>query len=1186
MLTVHRAEQATVLADGLADMLARPLPDPFVAEVVAVPARGVERWLAQRLSHRLGADGSEADAGAGGRPAGAPGPDGVCANVRFPTPHRLLADATAVVAPAETAALEAWTPERLTWPVLEVVDDVVGEDWCRVLRRHLYAGGVPAREHATGRRLSLARTVARLFHSYARNRPDLLRAWAGEHPVLPDGRPLGEYEQWQMLLWNQVRHRLGGTSPVDLQAQVLDRVRADPDRLDAPERLSLFGLSRVARADLDLLGALAEHRDVHLWLHHASPALWRAVAAAGPVRRRADDQVGARLANPLLRSLSRDVRELQHLLRAHVPDHVDVHHPRSGPTDGPGATAGAAAPDRPVTLLARLVDDLARDHVPADPPPLRPGDRSVQVHACHGRTRQVEVLREVVLGLLADDPTLEPRDVLVMCPDVETFAPLLAAAFTTTDHEVAGHGAHPASRLRVRVADRALHQANPLLAVLDRLLDLGSARLGATEVLDLAGHPAVARRFGLDDDALERLRDWVRDSGTRWGLHETHRRAWQLQAVPDGTWRRGVDRLLLGATVDPGHGAGAATVAGLVPLDDVDSSDIDLAGRFAELLDRLDRAHGDLAVPHDAPGWARLLEQAVLDLAAPEAGAAWQAVQLREVLEEALLATDAEGSAAPAPATAPTTVTAAAPAAAPASAELTLTELRPVLRTALAGRPTRAGFRTGALTVCTLVPMRSVPHRVVVLLGLDDGAFPRQTVRDGDDLLARDPEVGDRDPRSEDRQLLLDAVCAAGEHLVLLHTGADERTGAPVPPAVPLGELLDALDRTCVVPSGGRVRDAVTTHHPLQPFDARNFTAGALGRPGPFSFDPRAHAGARAALGPRRAPAELLPAPLPPVPTEDVAVTDLVRLLVQPAKGFLRQRLQISLGARDDDPADALPVGLDPLEQWQVGDRMLRDRLAGLDQHRCAVLERGRGLLPPGPLGDAVLRSIGPRVDALAAAAAGLLGPDPDAVDVEVDLGDGTVLSGTVGGLRGDRLVAVHYSSLAPKHRLTAWLHLLAVTADRPDRAWQAVTLGRGTGRDKDSCVRSTLGPVPVDVARSLLGQLVTIHRSGLASPLPLACKTSEAYAAQRRRGRRPAAARHAAGQAWQDGRFPGEQSDPEHVLLNAGEPPSLTDLLRERATAADLVAGWPADEEGDRFGVLARRVWEPLLAHETTDAA
>ena len=736
VLVVHRAERATVLADALADLLATPLPDPFAAELVAVPAKGVERWLAQRLSHRLG--------------TGAGAEDGVCANVRFLSPYRLLTAATTTVAPEQAEQLEAWTPERLSWPLLAAIDDPSPRTGPGCSGGTCTSAASPSPDRSTGRRLSLATTVARLFHSYSRNRPDLLRRWSAGHPVLPDGTPLAPDEQWQPLLWSRLSEELG-TSPVALQEEVCRAVRERPDDLDVPDRLSVFGASRLARADLDLLAALAEHRDVHLWLHHASPALWSTVAAAAPVLRRADDTVGATLTNPLLGSLSRDVRELQHLLRRHAPEHADVHHP---------------SPPSPPTLLGRLRDDLAHDRVPAAPPPLQPGDRSVQVHACHGRTRQVEVLREVVVGLLADDPTLEPRDVLVMCPDVETFAPLLAATFATRGDDVpAGDETHPAARLRVRVADRALHQANPLLAVLDRLLDLGTARLTATEVLDLAGHPAVARRFGFDDDALERLRGWTAESGTRWGLHEQHRAGWSLHRVPDGTWRRGIDRILLGAAVDPGQGMEAATLGGLVPLDDVDSSDIDLAGRFAELLDRLDAAHTDMSTSRTPAGWAELLEAAVLRLAAHEADAAWQQLQLRDVLSEALVEPTADDDA-------------VVPAV---GTVLSLVELRPVLRGALAGRPTKAGFRTGALTVCTLVPMRSVPHRVVVLLGLDDGTFPRQTVRDGDDLLARDPEVGDRDPRSEDRQLLLDAVCAAGEHLVVTYTGADERTGAAVP---------------------------------------------------------------------------------------------------------------------------------------------------------------------------------------------------------------------------------------------------------------------------------------------------------------------------------------------------------------------------------------------------------------------
>lgn len=1162
VLVVHRAERATALADGLADLLTTPLDDPFAPELVAVPAKGVERWLAQRLSHRLGV---------GPAPSGSTAPastDGVCANVTFPSPRRMLDDAVLAVAPDAAEQLAAWGAERLTWPVLDTLDAHLDEDWCRIPRRHLISGG-----ESTNRRLSLASHVARLFDAYARSRPEMLRRWADGDHSLADGAPIDESEQWQPRLWRLLLARLGGTSPVDLHQQVCQAVRADPNRLAAPHRLSVFGASRLARTDLDLLAAIAEQRDVHLWLHHASPALWEAVAKAPPATRRADD--ATRLRNPLLRSLSRDVRELQHLLRAHAPQHSSVHHP-------------SPPPPHPESLLARLRADLAADRVPQTPAAHDTGDRSVQVHACHGRTRQVEVLREVVVGLLADDPTLEPRDILVMCPDVEAFAPLLAATFATRpDEPPAPHAlSHPADRLRVRVADRALHQSNPLIGVLSRLLELGPARHTAGEVLDLAEHPAVARRFGFDDDAVERLRDWVAGAHIRWGLHDEHRRAWQLGSIPDGTWRQGLDRLLLGAAVEQDQAVDIGTLTGLVPLDDVDSADLDLVGRLAELVDRLEVAQTELSTPHTPAEWADVLERATLRLAAPEPRAAWQELELRDVLEEALVE--------------PTTAHPGDGAAAP-GAPLTLAELAPMLQSALAGRPTRTGFRTGALTVCTLVPMRSVPHRVVVLLGLDDGVFPRQSVRDGDDLLTRDPWVGDRDPRSEDRQLLLDAICAAGEHLVVTYTGHDERTGATVPPAVPLGELLDAVDRTVVGPPvvgqrRQRGRDAITTHHPLQPFDPRAFTPGALGTAGtrrtprPFSFDPRAYAGAVAASGQRRRPPPLLSGPLPALPRADVALEDLVTLLVDPARGFLRQRLDLTLTERDDDPDDALPLELGPLEKWDVGNRLLRERLGGRDPAQARLLERGRGALPPGPLGDRVLAVVTPDVEDLTRVATPLLGRAPEAYDVTVDLRDGTRLTGTVGGVRGDTLVRVEYSRLAPKHRLDAWIRLLALTAGVPATEWVAVTLGRSASRAKAPCARSTAGPIPSDVAVQLLRQYVALYREGLRSPLPVPGKTAATYAAARWAGRRPLGARVLARQEWDDrsgqrnAAYPGEQSDAAQILVHGGKA-SFDDLLEsERAGPGDYHNTWPADEEGDRFGVLARRFWDPLLKHETLE--
>lgn len=1102
LLVVHRASHGDTLVAALAEVLAAPLEDPFAEDVVAVPAKGVERWVAQRLSHVLGAGGTA---------------DGVCAHVRFPWVSTLVDEALAAVTDAD--AVTTWAPQRLLWPLLDELDACpAGEAWCDALVRHLGSHG-----DDKGRRLAVAGRLAHLYDSYAQSRPEMVRAWAAGADSTGDGSPLDADLAWQAELWRRLRARVGVPSPAELLDEACAALRTRPD-LPVPSRVSVLGASRLSPARLQVLAALAETREVHLWLHHASPALWDVVAAAPPARRRRDDTTAARLTNPLLISLSRDVRELQQLLARTAPRAEVVLHPH----------------DRPATtLLQRLQHGLATDTVV--PQPLDPHDRSVQVHSCHGRTRQVEVLREVVLGLLAADPSLEPRDVVVMCPDVEVFAPLLASTFALEGPDAE----HPAAGLRVRLADRALRQTNPLLSVLSLLLDLGTARVTASQVLDLAGSTAVRERFGFDDDDLATLRGWTLAAGIRWGLDAGHRATWQLGALSQGTWREGLDRVLLGAVTE-------GSADDVSPLDDVDSAAIDLAGRFCELVDRLAAVLEVLAERRPAGEWTTALERAVLSLAAPARTEPWQAVQLRSELAD--LREQSAGS----------------------DAALGLADLRALLDGALAGRPTRASFRTGTLTVCTLVPMRSVPHRVVCLLGLDDGAFPRESTRDGDDVLARDPWVGERDPRAEDRQLLLDAICAAGQHLVVTYTGADARTGATVPPAVPLGELLDALDRTATV-EGGRVRDAVTTRHPLQPFDARSFAPGALGTPGPFSFDPLSHRAAVAAVGERRDPPPWLAGPLDPPPAATVELADLMRLLEHPARGFLRQRLDVAVTRPDDEPDDCLPVALDNLELYAVGDRLLRDRLRGVEPAECMARERRRGTLPPGRLGDADLVAVGQKAEQVVVASQLERTLDPESYDVEVRLRDGTRVVGTVPGVRGEVLLATTYASLSARHRLHAWVQLVALSAAHPGRPWRAVTVGR----DRSAAVRSLLGPLDADTASQVLEQLVALHREGLRAPLPLPVKTAAEYAFRRDRGSSVHAARTAADKKWATDRFPGEQDDAEHVLVH-GPGAALSVLTGHVPRPGEAGPGW-ADDETDRFGLLARRLWQPLLAHEAT---
>lgn len=1139
MLHVHRAERADRLVDVLAGVLADPLADPLAAEVVAVHSRGIERWLSQELALRLGTTADRSD--------------GISANLEFPFPGRLVGDALAAASGVDRDR-DPWRADRLVWHLLALLEARPAD---------LDLGPLTAHADDPDARFGAARRVVDLFDRYAVHRPEMLRAWHDGHLMDAAGEPLPADRRWQPAVWRALRDRLAAPSPAERLADAVDRLAAGAVDLLLPERVSVFGLTALPASYLEVLRALAGDRDVHLLLLHPSPVLWDRVAAGVGDRSalppRDHDPTGGLPQHPLLASWGRDAREVQVVLAS--AGVADAGHHRLD------------ADDPAPTLLRRIQAGVRGDRRPpgrplpgaADERPLlAAGDRSLQVHSCHGRTRQVEVLRDAIGHLLAADADLEPRDIVVMCPDVEQFAPLVHAVFggaAVTEQQDAGG----LPELRVRIADRSLRQTNPLLEVTAGLLELADSRFEASRVLDLAGRGPVRRRFALDDDDLARFETWVADVGIRWGLDGDHRAAYDLAGVAANTWQAGLDRLLAGVAVADED---LRTVGTAVPYDDVEGEDIDRAGRLAELVARLRRAVDRLTPSQPVAAWRDAIERSVDELTRTVERDAWQRTQLgrllRDVVDEA---TDADGE--------------------PCPVALGLAEVRDLLADRLRGRPSWANHRTGELTVCTLVPMRSVPHRIVCLLGMDDVAFPRTTVPNGDDLIDLAPRVGDRDERTEDRQLLLDALLAATDALVVTYTGRDERTNEPNPPAVPIGELLDVADATVAVPPDEdgrerRARDHVVVEHPLQPFDPDRFVPGRLGMDGPWSFDRTDLAGARALLEPRPDPPPFLPAPLPPVEDEPViAIDDLVAFLGHPVRTFLTRRLGVRLPRDADDPDDSIPVELAPLDEYTVGDGLLAASLAGHDRIRWEEVERARGTLPPGRLAEPALERVRDTVDALLAAGTELgVATSGTTVEVDVDLPDGRSLVGAVSGVVGHAVVAVRYAKLSGKHQLEAYVQLTALTANDPERPWTALAIGRNPRKGKARAAWCRLGPLGDDpdarrdAATQALAVLVDLYDRGLAEPLPLYAKTSAAYA-EAMSATRPD--RYAAARVWDDEwGFP-ENADREHVLvLGAGLP---YDALVDDEPPRDTEAGpdWPT--AASRFEALALRLWQPILA-------
>lgn len=1120
-MIVYKSNRGERLADELAGVLRTSAADPCRPELVVVHGAVVARWLALELSRRLG----------------------VFAGVRFARPEEVVEELLGAVLGREAAeAAQRWRPEWLRWAVLDALPDALGREGFAPLAAALRGDPSVAGEQA----IRLAGGIAATFNRAALHRPGTARRWArGEGG-----------EGWQAELFAAVASRAGAASPAELVPELIGRLEDGTPRealaTVAPPRVSLFAVVALAPMHARVFAALARHVDVHVFV--LSPAAGRradVAALASAIRPWArgpgdDDPPAvdeARLegSDGLLASMGRPSRDTHAVLAALAGPGRDLH----------------VAP-RARTMLAVLQRDVLRQRrrgAPGVPRPWRvaPGDRSITVHACHGPRRQVEVLRDQIHAALDEIPGLAPRDVVVMTPDIDAYAPLVEAVFDAPP----GDPLH----LPIRIADRSPRRTSQAIEVLLRVIDLVGTRVTGPDVLDLLALEPVRRRFSMTVDDLERVIEWVGEAGVRWGIDTEHRVRHGQPPYAENTWRFGLDRLLLGFAA-PGRGRWLFN--GTLPYDEVEGGAGALLGQLVEFCERLFATLAALERgPRSMAAWRDTLVQALTGLvdaavpAAAEAGVAGA----REALDA--LAREAGGSTAP----------------------LELSAVRALLEERFGapddepGSPGPPPPGAGPVTFYGMVPLRSLPARVVCLLGMDDGALSRPRPRPGPrplpaafDPTLRERRIGDRTDRDDDRQLVLDALLGARDRFVVLYSGRSERNDQPLPPASVVSELLDVLAASFVPDAhaqGEAIIDHVVTHHPLQAFSPRCFGASHDDRL--FTYAAAYLDGARALLRASEPPLRFVDGPLVAAAYDRIALEALLEFFDQPVRSLLERRLGIRFAVAETLLADREPVALSALDRHRLAAPLLERRLAGEDPAGIYAAARAAGLLPWGVPGRCEFDDLVDEVAPLAAAVVAVRGEGGPRPPVAIDLPVGGLrLVGRLDGVCGAGRI-VHQPSLArARHLLRLWISHLVLCCDgscSPSESTLVSRLPAGEG-----AVAHRLVPPPSPAA--LLEQLVALYRVGLAAPLLFFPETSLAYVRELERcadlageaARRRAV--DAAVEAWAGsgapGAAPGEGADPAlQRVFGSGVPP-----LRDAAPP------------GRGFHELALAVWGPVLEH------
>ncbi|EHK3050995.1 exodeoxyribonuclease V subunit gamma [Escherichia coli] len=1035
MLRVYHSNRLDVLEALMEFIVERErLDDPFEPEMILVQSTGMAQWLQMTLSQKFG----------------------IAANIDFPLPASFIWDMFVRVLP-EIPKESAFNKQSMSWKLMTLLPQLLEREDFTLLRHYLT-------DDSDKRKLfQLSSKAADLFDQYLVYRPDWLAQWETGHLV----EGLGEAQAWQAPLWKalvEYTHQLGQprwhrANLYQRFIETLESATTCPPGL--PSRVFICGISALPPVYLQALQALGKHIEIHLlftnpcryyWGDIKDPAylaklltrqrrhsfedcelpLFRDSENAGQLFNSDGEQdVG----NPLLASWGKLGRDYIYLLSdlessQELDAFVDVtpdnllHNIQSDILELENrAVAGVN------------IEEFSRSD---NKRPLDPLDSSITFHVCHSPQREVEVLHDRLLAMLEEDPTLTPRDIIVMVADIDSYSPFIQAVF----------GSAPADRyLPYAISDRRARQSHPVLEAFISLLSLPDSRFVSEDVLALLDVPVLAARFDITEEGLRYLRQWVNESGIRWGIDDDNVRELELPATGQHTWRFGLTRMLLGYAMESAQGEWQS----VLPYDESSGLIAELVGHLASLLMQLNIWRRGLAQERPLEEWLPVCRDMLNAFFLPDA----ETEAAMTLIEQQWQAIIAEGL------------------GAQYGDAVPLSLLRDELAQRLDQERISQRFLAGPVNICTLMPMRSIPFKVVCLLGMNDGVYPRQLAPLGFDLMSQKPKRGDRSRRDDDRYLFLEALISAQQKLYISYIGRSIQDNSERFPSVLVQELIDYIGQSHYLPgdealncdeSEARVKAHLTCLHTRMPFDPQNY------QPGERQSYAREWLPAASQAG--KAHSEFVQ-PLPFTLPETVPLETLQRFWAHPVRAFFQMRLQVNFRTEDSEIPDTEPFILEGLSRYQINQQLLNALVEQDDAERLFRRFRAAGDLPYGAFGEIFWETQCHEMQQLADRVIACRQPGQS---MEIDLAcNGVQITGWLPQVQPDGLLRWRPSLLSVAQGMQLWLEHLVYCASG----------GNGESRlflRKDGEWR--FPPLAAEQALHYLSQLIEGYREGMSAPL------------------------------------------------------------------------------------------------------
>ncbi|MFH1480647.1 MAG: exodeoxyribonuclease V subunit gamma, partial [Pseudomonadota bacterium] len=964
---------------------------------------------------------------------------GICANVHFPFPNHFVQEIFRIALPG-VPEHPLFDPKIMTWRIMGILPSCLSRPGFESLRLYLQGN----REGL--KRLQLAGQISELFDQYLIFRPEMILGWEK-----------GQENHWQADLWRELATGHEEEHPAALGKalfQTLNR-SASAEIEGYPKRVSVFGIPALPRFHVQVLAGISRFTQVNLFLMNPCREYWAHILSEWEIKRTMEKRKGPEhpfeelhleKGNSLLASMGTLGRDFFNLVNDYDYEEIALF-------EEPGHKNILSSIQADIlNLRDRPQAEGRREGISSD-------DLSIQIHSCHSPMREMEILHDQLLRLFEEDPTLRPSDILVMTPDMDAYSPYIQAVFDLPVDDP--------KRVPFTISDRGVRNEGLIIDPFMAILELCGSRFGVSQVISILESGPVRSKFSLSESDLDLIRKWVDETRIRWGMDETNRAQLGLPPTSENTWKAGLERLLLGYAMP---GQDCKVFSDILPYDRLEGEETLVLGNLMEFMDRLFHDVGSLARPRPLEGWTEALAGLLDRFFSSDENTEREIQLIRQTINDlgALQQISSFGE------------------------EMDILTMRWYLGHLFQKKGFGFGFLGGGVTFCAMLPMRSIPFRVICLVGMDGEVYPRKSQTVGFDLMSRHPKPGDRSRRNDDRYLFFEALLSARERLYISYVGQSIQDNSPIPPSVLVSELLDYIEQGFPL-EGEALHEHRVVKHRLQAFSQDYFQD----HPKLFSYSHQNFHVARSLTKPRQAPDPFISKGLtcPGVEWKRVELDDLYRFFNHPVRYLLTKRLGIHLDEKALLLDEKEVFELKGLERYLIEESLLN---RGFLDHRLIDLLpvwRASGRLPHGTVGDCLFEGLVQGIERFIEKTKPYMEGKPlDPIPVDLTL-TGFRLTGRVHGVYPGRMIHYRYGRIKPRDHLKVWFHHLVLNSIRPGDTPRSSLLAGLNPESKEEFAWTAWEYAPVKDSAELLKMLLERYWAGLMHPLRFFPDSSWEYA-------------------------------------------------------------------------------------------